>query len=465
MRGLTFRLTLSYLLVAIITLGGAGLLSYRFLAPLFSISDQTVQRTKAEAAFAAAVFMVNRGADSATIRMELERTYSGIKVIETPISGLDQRGTRVMGGWVREQLGPEPSLGNFVRALQGEFDTPFDRRVIMVDTQGRPTGLLRIVPTAVPGESGPLALQRALIGAGTIGLAAALLLAFGLSRTLIAPLQRMATAAGRLADGEWETPLPIGGPTEIRSLAEAFHGMSNRLRADFQQIKHDRERLQHLTAEVAHELRTPVASLRTYHELLLDGEQENQINRAELLRRGALQVGRLEYLTNFLVEMARLQAHSVEIDRVERDLVDLVRQAAAAIELAADQRKVVIQVDATDRALPVLVDPHRIGQAMDNLLQNALRFTPDGGRIRIWVQPLSDGKRAEVIVQDDGPGIDPEIMPRLFEPFARGPGSLGLGIGLAVVRAVAATHDGAVQATNRPQGGAEFRLSIPLHES
>ena len=459
MKRLMSRLVASYVLLAIITLGGAGLLLQTMLSQRLAEADEMELRSKLDGAarVAGMQLLLNPGDTPAQIEAELHRTYPYVQV--EPATALLTTDSWWIYDVVPVAKGSNgPPYRQVSLVVSRSPDNPHERIVQVVELGQLRSGLRVSWPDQERIRS--RALGQGLLGAGLLSFGAALAMAVWFSRTLTAPLDRMANAAGLLAEGQWDAPLPADGPEEVRELSAAFQAMAARLEADFRQLKGDREKLQALGAELAHELKTPIATLRTYHELLLDGEQENPATRQQLLERGMAQVARLEYLAHFLVDMARLQARSAPLNLQQVDLGDLVRQAVAAIEPVARQRAVLVRSTVPAQPVPVLADPQRIGQALDNLLQNAVRWSPTTGTVDVTV--TATGAQAAVAVADEGPGIAPGVLPRLFEPFVRGEGSGGLGLGLAIVQAVAQSHGGAVTAVNRPEGGARFQVTLPM---
>jgi signal transduction histidine kinase len=437
MSGLTLRLLLSYVTLAILVLTGAGLLSYSLLGAYLDQANEgvRVERARTAARLATQLCQSDPQMRLERIAREVEQAVPGVLVVPYPPQETVSRPAMAegAGGWDTDGYWSSAAFGDSCQ--------------------------LRVIPTAAP--SNPAAALRAiLLRSGGLALGLAVLTAVWFSRSLTGPLRRMSYAAGRLAEGEWETPLPTGGPTEIRDLSDAFRRMAIRLRGDFSRLKVERERLAHLAAEVAHELKTPVASLRAYFELLLDDQDEQPPTRVQLLRRGAAQVNRLEYLAHFLVEMARLEAPAAPVEREEVHLADLVRQTAATWGPLMARQGMTLKVTLGDERTTVLASVHRLGQALDNLLQNALRWSPPGGEVTLALHRRGD--LAVLTVSDQGPGIPDELRSRLFEPFVKGPGSKGMGVGLAVVRAVAQSYGGTVTAVNRPGGGAEVVMTMPV---
>jgi len=215
-----------------------------------------------------------------------------------------------------------------------------------------------------------------------------------------------------------------------------------------------------LVADASHELRTPVTSLRTNVEVLLDDEGLDETSRAQLLDDMREQSEELSALVSDVIELARGDAQAPEpqdlrIDELAREAVLRARRHAPG--------DVEIALEAQPATLAGV--PERLGRAINNLLDNAVRHAPPGSVVQVSAGPLG------VIVRDHGTGIDAEDMPHLFDRFYRGVrvrGEQGTGLGLAIVRQVAESHGGSVSVRNAEGGGAEFRLTLPgraLHGS
>ncbi|MHB9145190.1 MAG: sensor histidine kinase [Symbiobacteriia bacterium] len=496
--GLTARLAVSYLLVALIVLVSAGIASYSLLAQHLWQAEEQSSTARAEAAtlLAGQIWRLDPTKQAVDVAAEVQQAIPGVwavalgpdfKPLSHPPAGLSLTADGQHTVFKPEVAGP---LADFATRLAGNSSPS----VIAIAPPGavklRQVGggatltvtdsyYVRIIPYVTPGGSRVALVARTLLEAGALALVVALLMAFWLSRKLTQPLHRLAAATGRLAAGEWETPLPTTDLAEVNDLSGALQTMAVRLRDEFQQLRGDREELKRLTAETAHEIKTPIASLRAFFELLLDGEQENPASRPRLLQRGLAQVERLQYLADFLVDMARLQAHAATLDMEEVDLTALVRQEVEAWQMSSPERGVALAVRIPTAPVPMLASRHRVGQALGNLIGNALQWSPPGGTVTVAVDASQPGTvdaggngagrdggeqqppTVRISVTDEGPGIPPAIMPRLFTPFARGEGSTGLGLGLAVVQAVAASHGGRVEVKSEPGHGACLTLVLP----
>ena len=214
-------------------------------------------------------------------------------------------------------------------------------------------------------------------------------------------------------------------------------------------------------ATLAHELRNPLAPIRSGLHLLRAGGAPA----AQALPIMERQVGNLVRLLDDLMEVSRITRGQLALRRQVADLADAVRSALEASDPLLQASRHRLEVDLPPGPVPVLADPVRISQVVSNLLNNAAKYTPDGGRIRLSVG--REGGRAVVRVRDDGIGIAPEMLARVFEPFVQVPSALkrahgGLGIGLSLARTLVEMHGGEIEARSEGEGkGAEFVVSLP----
>jgi signal transduction histidine kinase len=294
------------------------------------------------------------------------------------------------------------------------------------------------------------ALARTAILGVLIAAGVALVVALYVSVRVTRPVTALTTAAGDLAAGRRDTRVDADGPGELRTLAEAFNGMADHL------DREDRLR-RNLVADVAHELRTPLAILQGSTEALLDGVDQPT---PEILGSLNDEVTRLRRLVGDLETLAAAEAAGLRprADRV--DLADVAASAADLLHPLADDRETTLTVDVEPAA--VIGDADRLHQIAVNLIANAVKFTPAGGAITISTH--SDGTTASLEVVDNGPGIPEQDLPHVFERFWRGVNgdkASGSGIGLAVVAELVAVHQGTVTAGNVSGGGARLTVTMP----
>jgi two-component system, OmpR family, sensor histidine kinase CreC len=272
-----------------------------------------------------------------------------------------------------------------------------------------------------------------------------------IGQAVAGPIERLTRAAQRVAAGERQAALPEPRGREVRELTKALESMRRELE--------QRHALENFVADLSHELKNPIASIRASAEVLTEGAADEP----ETARRFALRIresaDKLQVLTQDLLSLARLEARGIHPQRRKVDLCGIAREAIDAQAPQAARRGVRVELHAPETAA-VRGDPVWLRRALENLLGNAVQHSPDGARVVVEVAPGSVGWEARVA--DEGPGVDPAIRERLFERFATTRhGEGGSGLGLAIVRAVAELHGG--QATLRQSGpqGTVFSLSLP----
>ena len=284
----------------------------------------------------------------------------------------------------------------------------------------------------------------------------ALILSAVVSARVVRPVRALAGAAQRIAHGAHAARVPVRGTDELAQLAGAFNEMAASLeRAE--QIRRQ------LLADVAHELRNPLATVESYVEALSDGvlaaDEENW---------GAIraETTRLNRLVDDLQEVSRAEAHELDLHPIPTTLSALVGEAVKAATPAYTAKGVTLDPELSPRSPTVEVDRERIAEVLANLLANALRHTPSGGQVRVSAH--AHGQIAEIAISDTGEGVAPDHLDRIFERFyrvdpARSRASGGTGIGLAIVRAIVEAHHGTVTASSGGVGqGATFTIRLPV---
>lgn len=277
-----------------------------------------------------------------------------------------------------------------------------------------------------------------------------------LARRIGASLGSMSGAAEEVASGRFDVQLarPRVG-AEFDDLADAFNAMAARLNTD--------EALRRrLMADVAHELRTPVATIAAYLDALEDGVTELTPDTLDVLR---AQASRLARLATDLAAVTQAENGALHLDLHAASPVDLLEAAAAAARVGADEAGIELVVRANGRPAQVRVDRDRFAQVLGNLVDNAIRHTPRGGRVNLSATTV--GSSVRFTVADTGEGIAAEHLPHVFERFyrvdlARDRGHGGSGIGLAIVRALVQAHNGTVSAHSGGLGrGSSFDIDLP----
>ena len=295
----------------------------------------------------------------------------------------------------------------------------------------------------------------------TIGLAAATVAALAVSlfltRRIGASLSAMTSAARLVAGGRYQARVPAPGMgAEFDEVADAFNQMAARLDAS-------EELRRRLLSDVAHELRTPVATLNAYLEGLEDGIAELDADTVGLLR---AQGARLTRLAEDLSAVTRAESGEIQLSLDRRDPAELLEQAFRAADDRAQALGIDLSVE-TEPGLPaVLVDADRMAQVLGNLVDNALHHTEPGGRVVLAGQ--ASGSAVRLAVTDTGEGIEARHLPHVFERFyraesARDRTSGGSGIGLAITKALVEAQGGTVAVASAGRGaGSRFEVTLPI---
>lgn len=297
------------------------------------------------------------------------------------------------------------------------------------------------------------------------GLAAALLaglLGLAMGEALSRPIRRLAQAAVQMGEGNLGIRAPEAGPLELRHLAVELNRMAERLQGTFAALARERDALRHFITDASHQLRTPLTALRTFLELLQGPAAEDPEARAAFLAESQAQVDRLTWITHNLLDLSRLEAGLISLDLAPHALDDLLRAAVSLFREGAARKGITLSLDLPPEPVEGVWDRWRLEMALANLLDNAVKFTPPGGRIVIGAR--LEGPRVRIWVEDNGPGIDPEDLPHIFERFYRGRNAPaeGSGLGLAIVRWIAEAHGGQVAVHSQPGQGSRFELILPL---
>ena len=289
-------------------------------------------------------------------------------------------------------------------------------------------------------------------------LAAALVVTWLVAKRLAAPVTETAEAAYRIAEGDFETRLqqPGLGP-ELDRLTAAFNTMARRL-ATTEQTR------RRLLADLAHELRTPLASMQATIEAVTDGILPNDQSTLTTLTD---QSQRLHRLVGDLSAVSRAEERQLNLHPVVVSIQDVVSGAMAATRPRFDAKGILLTADNGAAIGQVLADPDRLAEALGALLDNALRHTATGGTVAVTVAPTRHDGRCRIVVTDSGEGFDPASAARLFERFYRGDtartaNGAGSGIGLTIAKAIVEAHHGQLTGhSDGPGRGARFEITLP----
>lgn len=309
-------------------------------------------------------------------------------------------------------------------------------------------------------------LVNVMTGAAVAALGASIIAAVLLAQWLTSPVRRLTQASRALAAGRLDVRVPERqfGSLELTELAHSFNDMAERLQESIDIISADRDRSRAFVADVSHELRTPIAALRTFNELLQDGAADDPATREEFLEQSRHQIERLDWLAMNLLEQSKLDSGLVSLDLRPDDLRAVVESAIQQAQPVAGRKGVDLVAHLPADPVRQPHDPPRVGQVLANLIGNAIKFTPAGGRVDVEVAATADG--ACLIVSDTGVGIPADEMPHVFDRFWRGARrpelrASGSGLGLSIVRSIVDMHEGTINITSTPEVGTRVTVDLP----
>ena len=287
-------------------------------------------------------------------------------------------------------------------------------------------------------------------------LALALFLAYAVARWVADPLQRLVNAAGEFSGGQAQ-PLALSGPQEVRDLLGAFNAMTRR-------VQTAQESQKAFVANVSHELKTPLTSIQGFAQALLDGTAETPAERQQAAQIIYDEAARLHRLALGLLDLARLDAGTANLRRERVDLRSVLIAVTEKFSPLARAAGLTLTLDAP--ALPALMgDGDRLVQVFTNLVENALKFTPSGGQVKISARGLKNDFLVEVA--DTGPGIAPAAQAHIFERFYQADASRqagkqhGAGLGLAIAQEIVRVHGGKINLRSTPGQGSVFSVFLP----
>jgi signal transduction histidine kinase len=482
------RLTLAFVAVVAMTLGLVGLLVVNRLGAYFDQqqADELAARARAVAQY---VILVAESTNSIRAGRDVVSTDGEVDPAVAAELALDRQqriiADRLAQADVQYRLGML-DRNTFRPATNGTFSAadlaqPQDSRQLREQLTSQPTvvevGSARVPYGVEVRLLNPYTYRAAAIAnvtgllaiIGLIALAIAVVVAAMLTRRITTPLRRLTEASRDLAEGDFARRVPSDaiedGPIELSELGLQFNAMAERLQQSIEIIRRDRDRSREFLADVSHELRTPIAALRTFNELLVEGAADDPSARAEFLEVSRAQLERLDWLAQNLLELSKLDSGLVLLDLRPDDLRSAVEQAVEQSAATARRSGVELTMDRPESPIQIRHDPVRIGQVVANLVGNAIKFTPRGGRVEVQVRGAADGG-ATITVTDTGIGIDPAELPRIFDRFFRGSGASeargsGSGLGLAIVRSIVEMHAGSVTVESRLGTGTTFRVTLP----
>jgi two-component system, OmpR family, sensor histidine kinase BaeS len=331
---------------------------------------------------------------------------------------------------------------------------------VTITEDGKVIGIL--VPVRIPYEGLPRELEFieriniTLFYGALIGAVIALLLGIFLSRTLTRPIRELTNATHAISEGDLSQRVPVRTNDELGELAKAFNKMSAELSRSVNARKQ-------MTADIAHELRTPLSLILGHAEAVHDGVLPPTKENFEIIREEA---ARLEHLVDDLRTLSLADAGELTITPQIIEPERLINEVASLYQYEMQKKNIALVVDVASPLPTIEVDPGRMTQVLTNILDNALRHTSEGGRIALSAKQEND--QVQFIVQDSGPGVATENLHRIFERFYRADPSRqrggavpgGSGLGLAIAKSIVLAHGGQLSAESEPEKGLRIIISL-----
>jgi two-component system sensor histidine kinase BaeS len=442
---LTYKLTLAFLLVSLIVIGLAavfigGTISYEFNQYLEN------QRQNEFAVAANNYYQTHHSWDGVDNYLREQRLLPPLSDPNPP------RQPFVLVGQNREVIVASAPYVVGEKVKQGDIE-----KGIPVKVNGQIVG--SIISTGQPLVRKPIdqkyvdQINQSLWIAGLGGIIVSLILGLLLTRSLTRPVHDLTTATRAMAQGRLEQRVPVHSADELGELAQAFNHMS----ADLARANQSRRQM---TADIAHDLRNPLTVIGGYLESLQDGKLKPTPDRFQVMQ---AEVQHLQHLVDDLRTLSLADAGELVIHRQPIAPKELLERVAAAYRHQAERQNINLKVEFQSNLPEINVDPERMEQVLGNLISNALRYTPEGGEIRLMEKQAKGS--LNVGVQDNGRGISPEDIPHIFERSYRSDSARNgdeSGLGLAIAKSIVELHGGSISVTSSLGMGAQFLIALPV---
>jgi signal transduction histidine kinase len=452
---LRFRLLLAFTLVICVAIGTVSLFASQTSGAKIQQYQQQTNQIKMDRAQCLLSQYYSHGSGWADIQPVVQHMGSiyGQRTILTDgnnsvvaDSGLDYIGKQYNPAW----------LGN-------------DQEVIEIRDGENKVGILYIGPELLPQgsyasiQSVSSSINWFLLWGGILAIIMALVITYFLSKRISAPIHAITVAASKLGKGDLSQRVNFKGKDEVGKLVQTFNSMAGELMSMTDSLIHAKQLQQNLIADVAHELRTPVASIQAYLEAIQDGLLEPT---RENLNSIYEDIGLLSRLISDLQLLSQADSNELNLVRQPENIADIIGQVTESMQQQAKAKGISLSVDPPSMLPSVEIDALRISQVIRNLLDNAILHTPHGGEVKVTAKEY-DGYIG-VEVSDTGEGIPEEELPNIFERFYRVDKSRtratgGRGLGLTIAKRLVEAHDGEIEVRSELGKGTRFSFTIPVH--
>ncbi len=352
----------------------------------------------------------------------------------------------------------------FKRGVSGVVNEEVLSVAVPVTMSGVVTGAVIVSHSVAAIEGQMYEYQRVIVNVGMGGIILATFLSLLFSRSLSGPLIQMNRVARGLARGDFSKKVEVGSEDEIGVLAESLNTLSGNLQEKIAALERLDQTRKDFVAGVSHELRTPLTIIQGYAEALQDGVAEGEEERRQCVRGIVEEAGRLRRIVNDLLDLRRIESGQESIELSVFDPAPVMSRTAKKIRPVAEGKNIGLVVDIPGKLPMALSNPDRLDQVLLNLLENAVRYTPAGGKVT--VRAFYRDKAVRVTVTDSGPGISAGDMEFIWEKFYKADKSrsrshgAGTGLGLAIVRRLVEKMGGNVGVESTPGKGSTFFFSL-----
>ena len=463
-RSLTWKLTLAFILVASATAALVALFIHltstnRLTRLLIDQQKSSMEQTLTE------YYQANGSWEKAADDWDQIEASMGFNAFNYPLDGEAPPEVPAFDNFHKNLFGLADASGQVVVSVDPRYPkgTTLSEEMVgegtAIEFDGKIVGTIlmaRQISGFNPAEARYLQrTNEALLMAIGVALVVALVIGILLARNLTKPLKALTNAAQNIAGGRLEQQVDVRSKDEIGQLADSFNQMSREV-ARVNQMRRQ------MTADIAHDLRTPLTVIAGYIESMRDGVLKATPERLDLIY---LEIERLQTLVGDLRILSQADSGELPLHLQKLSPKYLLKRAASLFKHHADQKKVSLRVEA-DKELPEInVDEDRMMQILDNLISNALRYTPQGGRITLSAQKVE--RELQITVRDNGSGIAPDELPQIFDRFHRGDKSRHSengesGLGLAIVKALVESQNGRVWAKSVAGEGTAIHIGLPL---
>lgn len=274
--------------------------------------------------------------------------------------------------------------------------------------------------------------------------------------------QNLALGAEKIMEGKFGLHLSENKEGELALVGYQFNQMARRLKLSFENLNCEKTILKDLITDISHQLKTPLASIRTYNDLLLEGAVEKENVRIDFLKTSQQQIEKMEWLVKNLLQLSRLEAGVISLNKKSQNLVVTVEEALNSLTLSFENKEIKLKKTGLDLNLILYHDRQWLLEALINIIKNAIEFSPAGGQIEVEIQKTSDFSK--IYIRDQGTGIAKEDISHIFEKFYQGQNrknqTRGSGIGLALAKLIIEKHEGFIQVDSILNQGTTFIVTF-----